>query len=176
MGARWARPVLRRSSAPSEAWSSGESRRHTFDRDCRAISRAADATRYRHNPCYSESMPIGLEEEPDSIFRIEMRGMLRKADLDRCQARLAAEMSRPGPVRLLFVLDGFAGWEPRDNWSDLTFYAKHGDSIERIAIVGDERWRSEALMFAGAELRRAPVEYFAGSSREDGGARAWLSA
>jgi SpoIIAA-like len=131
---------------------------------------------YRHNPCYSESMPIGLEQEADSIFRIEMRGMLRKADLDRCQARLAAEMSRLGPVRLLFVLDGFAGWEPRDNWSDLTFYAKYNDRIDRIAIVGDERWRSEALMFAGAELRRAPVEYFAGSSREDGGARAWLSA
>ena len=48
--------------------------------------------------------------------------------------------------------------------------------IDRIAIVGDERWRSEALMFAGADLRRAPVEYFAGSSSEDGAARAWLTA
>jgi SpoIIAA-like len=141
-----------------------------------ATSRDSDERSFRHNPCYSESMPIGLEQEADSIFRIEMRGMLRKADLDRCQARLAAEMSRLGPVRLLFVLDEFAGWEPRDNWSDLTFYAKYSDCIDRIAIVGDERWRSEALMFAGAELRRAPVEYFAGSSREDDGARAWLSA
>ena len=64
-------------------------------------------------------------------------------------------------MRLLFVLDGFEGWEPRDNWSDLTFYVEHGDRIERIAIVGDERWRSETLMFAGADLRRAPVEFFA---------------
>ena len=74
------------------------------------------------------------------------------------------------------MLDGFEGWEPRDNWSDLTFDAKYSDCIDRIAIVGDERWRSEAPMFAGADLRRAPVEYFGGSSREDGGARAWLSA
>ena len=102
--------------------------------------------------------------------------MLRKADMDSCQAQLAAEISRLGTVRLLFVLEGFEGWEPRDNWSDLTFYAKYSDCIERIAIVGDERWRSEALMFAGAELRRAPVEYFAGSSSEDGAARAWLTA
>ena len=65
------------------------SRRPTFGRDCRDLSRAARREAHRHNPCYSESMPIGLEEEPDSIFRIEMRGMLRKADLDRCQARLA---------------------------------------------------------------------------------------
>jgi hypothetical protein len=131
---------------------------------------------HRHSPCYSEGMPIVLEEEPDNVFRVAMRGLLRKADLDACQARLAAEMGRLGPVRLLFVLDGFEGWEPRDNWSDLTFYAKYSDHIDRIAIVGDERWRSEALMFAGADLRRAPVEFFAGSSSDDGAARAWLMA
>jgi hypothetical protein len=121
-------------------------------------------------------VPIALEEEAGRVFRIEMRGMLRKADLDRCQSQLAAEISRQAPVRLLFILDGFDGWEPGDNWSDLTFYAKYSDSIERIAIVGNERWRSEALMFAGADLRRAPVEYFASSSSDDGAARAWLTA
>lgn len=102
--------------------------------------------------------------------------MLRKTDLDRCQSQLASRMSRQAPARLLFLLDGFEGWEPRDNWSDLSFYAKYSDCIERIAIVGDERWRSEALMFSGADLRRASVEYFAGSSSEDGPARAWLTA
>ena len=56
----------------------------------------------------------------------------------------------------------------------MTFYVKHGDSIERIAIVGDERWRGEALMFAAADLRRAPVEFFAESALAE--ARAWLSA
>ena len=118
---------------------------------------------------------MALEQEPDHVFRVEMRGLLRKADLDR--ARLAlAENGPPAPVRLLFVLDGFEGWEPHDNWSDLTFYAKYSDRIDRIAIVGDERWRSEALMFAGADLRRAPVEYFVGSSSEAGAARAWLTA
>ena len=86
---------------------------------------------------------------------------------------LAGEIGRIGPVRLLFVLDGFEGWEPHADWNDLTFYVKHGDGIERIAIVGHERWRSEALMFAAADLRRAPVEFFP----EEGAAnaRAWLS-
>ena len=57
--------------------------------------------------------------------------------------------------------------------SDLTFYVKHGGAIERIAIVGDERWRSESLMFAGADLRKAPVEFFSPEKAAD--ARAWLS-
>jgi hypothetical protein len=121
-------------------------------------------------------MPIALEQEAGNVFRIEIRGMLRKADLDRCQAQLATELPSLGTVRLLFVLDGFEGWEPRDNWSDLTFYIKYGDCIDRIAIVGDERWRSEALMFAGAEMRRGPVAFFDVSSSDVRDARAWLTA
>ena len=68
---------------------------------------------------------------------------LRKVDLDRCQDLLAAEIRRLGRVRLLFVLDSFEGWDPQDKWNDLTFYAKHGDAIERIAIVGHDRWRAQ---------------------------------
>jgi hypothetical protein len=118
-------------------------------------------------------MPIALHHEGDNVYRLDVRGTLRKSDLDRCQDVLAGEIGRMGPVRLLFVLDGFEGWEPHADWNDLTFYVKHGDSIERIAIVGHERWRAEALMFAAADLRKAAVEFFP----EDGAAnaRAWLS-
>jgi hypothetical protein len=120
-------------------------------------------------------MPITMVQEAASVFRMAMSGRLRKSDLDCCQTRLASEMRRLGPVRLLFVLEGFEGWEPGDNWSDLTFYAKYGDCIDRIAIVGDERWRSEALMFAGADLRRALVEFFPRSAGDEPAARAWLT-
>ena len=44
-------------------------------------------------------------------------------------------------MRLLVVLDQFDGWDGLSNWSDLTFFARYGDNIERIAIVGDPRWR-----------------------------------
>jgi stage II sporulation SpoAA-like protein len=50
----------------------------------------------------------------------------------------------------------------------------HGDRIERIAIVRPERWRNEALMFAGADLRKAPVEFFGEKALAN--ARTWLSA
>ena len=62
----------------------------------------------------------------------------------------------------------------RGNWNDMSFYVKHGDSIERIAIVGDERWRGEALMFAAADLRKGPVEFFSQPAVAE--ARAWLVA
>ena len=119
-------------------------------------------------------MSVAMRPEGENVFRVEIQGTLKKADLDRCQEQLAAEMRRGGPVRLLFVLEDFQGWEPRTDWNDLTFFVTHGGSIERIAIVGPERWRSESMMFAGADLRRAPVEFFAEGDVTQ--ARNWLSA
>ena len=49
---------------------------------------------------------------------------------------------------------------------------KYGDAIERIAIVGDRRWQDLTMMFASADLRRAPVEFF--PEHEVARARAWL--
>ena len=119
-------------------------------------------------------MPISMQHERDNIYRLEVSGVLKKSDLDRSQELLVAEMDRIGSTRLLFILKEFKGWETNPNWGDLTFYVNHGKSIERIAIVGDERWRAESLMFASADLRRAPVEFFPESAVAE--ARAWLSA
>ena len=114
-----------------------------------------------------------MQHDRDNIFLVELRGILRKAELEGCQHQLKTAMDRVGGVRLLFVLAGFDGWEPGANWNDLSFYVGHGDRIERIAIVGPERWRSETLMFAGADLRRAPVEFFAEDAVAE--ARTWLA-
>ena len=117
-------------------------------------------------------MSLSVQHERDNIYRLEMSGVLRKADFEECEMVLASEMRRIGQVRLLFVLRDFEGWEPHTDWNDLTFYVKHGDHIERIAIVGADRWRSETMMFAAAGLRRAPVKFF---SEDLAGARTWLS-
>jgi hypothetical protein len=117
-------------------------------------------------------MPISMHREDAAVVRADVRGTLRKAELDACQQRLLDEFGTAGPVRLLFVLEDFNGWEDTAAWNDLSFFVRHGDAIARIAIVGPEKWRSQALMFAGADLRPAPVEYFPESAVER--ARAWL--
>ena len=50
--------------------------------------------------------------------------------------------------------------------------ATHGNEIAKIAIVGEPRWEPEALAFAGAGFRRAPVKFF--PSDQQARARAWL--
>ena len=83
-------------------------------------------------------------------------------------------MGQSASVRLLFVMRDFEGWDRQGAWNDLTFFVKHGGQIERIAIVADEQWRNQALLFAAAGLRRAPVEFFA--QNDLASARKWISA
>jgi hypothetical protein len=118
-------------------------------------------------------MSLTMEQEQDNVFRLDLQGRLSKGDFDRCQERLESEISRAGAVRLLIVLDEFSGWDPGAPWNDLSFYMKHGDAIERIAIVGPNRWRSHMLMFAGADLRKSPVQYFLPGTVAE--ARVWLA-
>ena len=120
-------------------------------------------------------MPLSLSHQHGDTLRLDITGLLDKADLDRVQDLLLREMQRIGTptARLLVVLQGFEGWESSSAWNDMSFYFAHGDALARIAIVGDERWRSEALMFAAADLRRGPVEFFVPSEMDK--AQAWLA-
>ena len=121
-------------------------------------------------------MPIStVQHERANIYRLDVSGRLSKPEFDRSLDSVAAEIRRIGPIKLLFLLSQFEGWEQNANWGDLTFYVNYGDSIERIAIVGDEKWRNETLMFASADLRRAPVEFFS-SQNALAEAHAWLAA
>lgn len=119
-------------------------------------------------------MAATLTRERDKIYRLDITGRLSKSEFDAVQHQLAGEIQAAGPVRLMVVLDGFEGWEPGAGWSDLNFYIRYGDAVERIAIVGDEAWRSQALMFAAADLRRGPVLFFPPGGDRD--ASLWLAA
>jgi hypothetical protein len=117
-------------------------------------------------------VPVSLQHERENVYRIALRGRLSAADFAELEKEAAREIRRSGPLRLLIGLEEFEGWDNQSNWHNLGFYVKHGDDIERIAIVGDPRWRSEALMFAGAGLRKAPVVFF--DAHEQGRAESWL--
>jgi len=118
-------------------------------------------------------MPATFKRDTANIYRLEISGRLTAAEFAVLERSAASEIEKSGKIRLLVVLTGFEGWGPDGNWRDLGFYVRHADNIERIAIVGDERWRSEALMFSGADLRQAPVSFF--QTTEGGRAEAWLA-
>ena len=118
-------------------------------------------------------MPIALHHEEDNTYRLEFSGRLESADYSRVEGELSAIVGEAGTVKLLCLLDEFEGFG-RNVGSGLSFYATHGDQITRIAIVGTERWRQQAMMFAVAGLRKAPVQFFLDTDLAK--AREWLAA
>lgn len=120
--------------------------------------------------CNSPVAP--LRHDHGNVYRVDVSGRLTEEELKALQRAAADEICRGGRIRLLFMLTNFEGWDNAAG-RDLGFYVRHGSDVERIAIVGDERWRSEALMFAGAGLRKAPVAYF--RTRDSLQAASWLA-
>jgi hypothetical protein len=117
-------------------------------------------------------MPASMRHESDNLYRVHISGVLSKTELENAQAVAAQEIKRLGKIKLLFILEQFQGWERGADWGDLAFHEAHDKDIERIAIVGDEKWRDQALAFAGAGIRKAAVRFF--RPAEDALARAWI--
>jgi hypothetical protein len=118
-------------------------------------------------------MPATIQLDSANLYRVQASGLLRLADMQQVQSAASEAILQHGKIKLLFILDRFEGWEKNSKWGDMGFYIKHDKDLEKIAIVGDEQWRDEALMFAGAGLRKAAVEYF--TPAEIDRARAWLA-
>jgi hypothetical protein len=119
-------------------------------------------------------MPVTIQYAGGNTYLARATGLLNPREFAEAQSVAARGIEHSGPLRLLFLLEGFDGWARELGWDDLSFYAAHGKDIEKIAIVGDDKWRDEAMMFAGAGLRKAPVQYF--TPEQSAAARTWLNA
>jgi hypothetical protein len=117
-------------------------------------------------------MPASIQHESGNLFRVRISGLLRLVELKDVQAVAAREIGRLGTIKLLFVLEDFEGWDRDTAWGDLEFYTAHDKGIEKIGIIGEEKWRDHGMAFAGAGIRKAAVRFFAPG--ENAQARAWL--
>jgi hypothetical protein len=119
-------------------------------------------------------MPIEIIDASGKLLQIKIRGMLKKADHERI-IRIAKEaIAREGKIRALIIAEGFEGWERSEDWGDVSFMMEEGQQIERMAIVGDEKWRDDALAFTAKGFRPTAIEFFAASRMNE--ARIWLNA
>jgi|OpeIllAssembly_1097287.scaffolds.fasta_scaffold231092_2 hypothetical protein len=115
-------------------------------------------------------MPMDIRREGQQLLELTLRDTLHYAELREAQRVATKLIAEAGKVAILVVLDGFEGWERGGEWGDVSFLVEHDSNIEKLAIVGEERWRDEVLVFTAAGLRRSPVRYFTDLAS----ARAWL--
>ena len=118
-------------------------------------------------------MPVEIIDAAGKLLQIRIRGMLKKADYDRIIQIAKEAIAREGKIRALAILEGFEGWERHEEWGDVSFMIGQGQHIEKMAIVGDEKWRDDALGFTAKGFRPTAIEFFVALRLNE--ARAWLS-
>jgi hypothetical protein len=118
-------------------------------------------------------MTISSRKIGDRVHLITLSGLLTWAEFQTFLTQVeTGNVFASGKVRILIQLENFAGWEPGDQWGDVSFFSRHDKDIDRIAVVGDPRWQDEMRMFVFADYRQAEVRFFAATDLEP--ARAWL--
>ncbi|MGH7843836.1 MAG: STAS/SEC14 domain-containing protein [Candidatus Binatia bacterium] len=118
-------------------------------------------------------MPVEIIDASGKLLQARVWAVLRKDDYDRMIQVAKESIAREGKIRVLIVLEAFGGWERRADWGDVTFITEHSKDIEKMALVGEEKWKDDAFAFTGKGFRSTNIEFFTPSRLEE--ARAWLS-
>lgn len=108
----------------------------------------------------------------NGIVTTQIRGFLTQAELSAVQKEVIGIIGREGGIRLLILCEDFLGWDKASDWEDVSFQSQSDPYINKMALVGDKKWKDLALMFTGQGFREFPIEYFEPLEIEQ--ARAWL--
>jgi SpoIIAA-like len=118
------------------------------------------------------NMPLQITSEPNETYVMRISGILKQSEFAASQKDVVQKIDSGSKPRILAILENFEGWERGTDWNDLDFLISHGGKIGRIAIVADPQWEVQALAFAGAGVRGAPVKFFQPTKQIE--ARNWL--
>lgn len=109
----------------------------------------------------------------EGVLTVKIAGRLAEEDLAALQDRTADIIRNHGKIRILVLAEAFEGWQQGGRWDDFSLQEKNDAYIEKMAIVGEQRWEDLALIFTAKDLRPFQIEYF--SSPELARAQAWLA-
>jgi hypothetical protein len=117
-------------------------------------------------------MGVTFLKEPSGLYVIRMLGIFTDKDRKEMENFGRNSIDRSGKVKVLILAEEFSGWARKGDWGDMTFMLEYDPYIEKIAVVAEEQWRDKMLMYLGAGLREAAVEFF--PHGQENKARTWL--
>lgn len=105
-------------------------------------------------------MPIKINEENDeNLIVVHVSGKLTKADYTEFVPEFERLFRLKGKLNVLFDMTHFSGWDAAAFWEDIKFDFKHFSDIDRLAIVGEEKWQQVMAMFC-KPFTKAKIRYF----------------
>lgn len=120
-------------------------------------------------------MTVSIHFESERLAVFHASGVLKREELDEAKHALHAHMLEHGTMKVLILIGrDFGNLEAFAQWDDMDIDHHIQHHVERMAIVGDLRWRDSALLFFISAVSRFPIEYF--NATQETFARAWLEA
>jgi hypothetical protein len=115
-------------------------------------------------------MVVSTRFEPPDVMVVILRGLVTSHDQALLVAAVRASIGRTGAVRVLIILDAFAGWNPGASFDSAASWLEDDEGVSKIAIVGQREWKRSVLTLIAQPVRRLPIEYF----ETEAAARRWL--
>ncbi|VAV82315.1 hypothetical protein MNBD_DELTA01-654 [hydrothermal vent metagenome] len=112
-----------------------------------------------------------LDRSAGKMVGYKISGKLHDEDYKKFVPEIEAVIEKEGPVRVLLVMRDFHGWDLHAAWDDLKFDIKHYKDLERIAMVGENKWE-EWMTKLSKPFIKGNVRYFDSHELEE--AWKWL--
>ncbi len=117
-------------------------------------------------------MSVSFTKESEDLFVVSVEGILTFNDLKEVQNNASRAIDRSHKIKLLLLAENFYGWAKEGDWGNVEFLIEHDPYVHKIAVVTSEKWKDDVLLFLGAGIREASVEFFLTGEEEK--ARDWL--
>ena len=118
-------------------------------------------------------MSATVKKESEDLFVVSIEGVLTINELKEVQDQVNAAFDQSRENKVLLLAENFSGWaKDGGDWGDISFMIEHDPYIQKIAVVTSEKMKDDVLIFLGAGLRKATVEFFPNGEEEK--ARNWL--
>jgi len=111
------------------------------------------------------------EQTVDNIVGLRVSGKLTTEDYAVIIPEIEQRMQKYDKIRLFIELHDFHGWTAGAMWEDIKFDFKHFSDVERIAVVGENKWEKGMTLFF-KPFTRAEVRYF--DQNHLGEAKSWI--
>jgi len=82
-----------------------------------------------------------LDRSSGNILGFKLTGKLHDEDYQHFVPVVEENTKTHGKARLLAHFEDFHGWDLHALWDEIKFSTKHCADVERIALVGDKKWK-----------------------------------
>ncbi len=118
-------------------------------------------------------MTVSVSFEDGNLVVVRGSGEFKRVEMDSAKRQLHDYILAHGRIYLLILIEeGFSHFEALVSWEDIDEDAVIQPNVARLALVGDWRWRDQALLFVMTAVASFQVEYF--KPEQEDFARAWL--